>query len=64
MPAAINSERANQLGERAESYGLITNKSNNQLKAIGEWNIATITNVTVNKTQQSTNISRSKQSRG
>jgi len=43
MPAAINSERANQLGKRAESYGPITNKSNNHLEAIGEWRESVIT---------------------
>jgi hypothetical protein len=67
MPAAINSERANQLGEGAKSYHQQSTQNNRRVEKgcddsiVEPDNIATITNVTVNKTQQSTNINGSKE---
>ena len=62
MPAAINSERAKQLGEKGREFWADhqqiqqSTQSNRRVESI-----ATITNVTVNKTQQSTNINESKE---
>jgi hypothetical protein len=72
MPAAINSERVNQLGEKgrelwadhqqikqsAQSNRRVERVCDNSI--VQPDNIVTITNVTVNKTQQSTNINGSK----
>ncbi len=73
MPAAINSERVNQLGEKgrelwadhqqikqsAQSNRRVERVCDNSIVQLD--NIVTITNVTVNKTQQSTNINGSKE---
>ncbi len=71
MPAAINSERVNQLGEKGRElwadYQQIqqSTQSNRRVERICDNsivepdNIVTITNVTVNKTQQSTNMNES-----
>ena len=73
MPAAINSERANQLGEKGRELWanhqqiLQSTQSNRRVERVCDNsivepdNIVTITNVTVNKTQQSTNINGSKE---
>jgi hypothetical protein len=70
MPAAINSERANQLGERGRELWdnhQQSTQSNRRVERgcddsiVEPDNIATITNVTVNETQQSTNINGSKE---
>ena len=73
MPAAINSERANQLGEKVRELWadhqqiLQSTQSNRRVERVCDNsivkpdNIATITNVTVNKTQQSTIINGSKE---
>ncbi len=62
MPVAINSERAKQLGEKGRELWADhqqiqqSTQSNRRVESI-----ATITNVTVNKTQQPTNINGSKE---
>ena len=59
MPAAINSERANQLGERGRELWANHQQSTQSNRRVES--IATITNVTINKTQQPTNINGSKE---
>ena len=73
MPAAINSERAKQLGEKGREFWADhqqiqqSTQSNRRVERgcddsiVEPYNIATITNVTVNKTQQSTTINGSKE---
>jgi hypothetical protein len=62
MPVAINSERAKQLGEKGRELWADhqqiqqSTQSNRRVESI-----ATITNVTINKTQQPTNINGSKE---
>ena len=62
MPVAINSERAKQLGEMGRELWADhqqiqqSTHSNRRVESI-----ATITNVTINKTQQPTNINGSKE---